>query len=211
MVNENITCYVLKNILPLYERNDWAHQWWHIDGVIKRSLKLAKNFDVNLDMVYIVAAFHDIGCYINRDNHEKLSAEILIDDKYLNSYFNEEEMKIMKEAVEDHRGSKEKPPRSIYGKIVSTADRFVTIDGILKSMHLYTLQYQSDFTWERMVDRSFNYLKNKYGPGGYAKVYVDDPDYDNFLNEVEYYLNHKNEFAERLEVIDKQLKKEYIK
>ncbi len=73
-------------------------------------------------MVYTVAAYHDLGHHIDGKNHEKVSAEMLLADENLREFFSEEEIRIMTEAVYDHRASMEGEPRSIYGKIVSSAD-----------------------------------------------------------------------------------------
>ena len=43
-----------------------------------------------------------------------------------------DEIKLMKEAVEDHRASSKNPPRSIYGKIVAEADRDINPLKIIK-------------------------------------------------------------------------------
>ena len=43
----------------------------------------------------------------------------------------------MSEAVEDHRSSLENDPRSIYGKIVSSADRNTSVEVTLKRCYSY--------------------------------------------------------------------------
>lgn len=43
----------------------------------------------------------------------------------------------MSEAIEDHRASLEYIPRSIYGKIISSADRNTSIEDILKRTYEY--------------------------------------------------------------------------
>lgn len=209
-MNEKLREYVETNIFPLYSRNDWAHQLWHIEEVIDRSLNLSKGYDVNLDMVYTIAAFHDLGCYLGRDNHEESSAKLMENDSFIKKYFKPDEVKIMREAIIDHRGSLEYEPRSIYGKIISTADRFVTIEGILRSTHSYALEFLNDISWQEKVEVSFSYIKKKYGKGGYAKVWIPNPQYDEFLKNVAYYLEHKDLFEEKLKEVDKLLKSIYF-
>ena len=53
-------------------------------------------------------------------------------DNNLRKFFTEEDIAIMAEAVEDHRASLGYEPRSVYGKIVSSADRNTLIDVPLK-------------------------------------------------------------------------------
>ena len=123
-INKKLQDYIEKNIFPSYKKNDLGHNLDHIKYVINRSLKFASEVDgINFDMVYTIAAYHDIGHYIDAKNHEKVSAEMLLADENLKEFFTEEEIKTMSEAVYDHRASMEGEPRSVYGKIVSSADR----------------------------------------------------------------------------------------
>jgi len=209
-INEDLKRYIEKEVFPYYEKNDIGHNLSHITYVIDRSMKFASLVDdINLDMVYTIAAMHDIAVYIDRDNHEKLSAEMLLNDKNLRKFFDEEQIKIMAEAVEDHRASKDSEPRSIYGKIISSADRFVTIEGIMRSTHSYTLEFLPEVDWDQMVETSYSYIKKKYGKNGYAKSYIPNPDYDSFLEEVEKYLNDRELFSKKLLEVDELLRKEY--
>lgn len=193
MIQKELKKYLKEEILPLYEKNDWAHQSWHIYEVIERSLKLAKDLDVNINMVYTIAIFHDIACHKGRESHEINSSLMLKEDQNLKKWFTDEEIEIMACAIVDHRASLKYPPRSIYGCIISTADRFTTIKGILRSTLLYSLEFFPEMTSENMFERSYEYIQEKYGPNGYSKIYLTSEDYDNFLKEVAYYLEHKQE------------------
>lgn len=74
-------------------------------------------------MVYVIAEFHDLGLLINRKYHHIHGGIMLENDEFINSYFNSDEIKIMKEAVEDHRVSSKNPPLSIYGMVIAETDR----------------------------------------------------------------------------------------
>ena len=113
--------YIEETIFPEYQKNEKAHGIEHIQYVIARSFEIVEEnaLDVNSNMVYTIAAYHDIGHHINDEKHEEISAKMMYKDKKLSSFFSEEERKIMKEAIEDHRASAKKEPRNIYGKIVS--------------------------------------------------------------------------------------------
>lgn len=100
-------------------------------------------------------------------------------------------------------------PRSIYGKIISSADRFVTIEGIMRSTHSYSLEFYPEWTWEEMVDRSYQYIQKKYGKNGYAKSYVKNIEYEQFLRDVQKYLDDYDLFSNKLKEIDTFLRKEY--
>lgn len=193
MIQKELKKYLKEEILPIYQKNDWAHQSWHIYEVIERSLRLAKNLEVNINMVYTIAIFHDIACHEGRKNHEINSSLFLERDKNLKKWFTDSEIKTMAMAIVDHRASLEYPPRSIYGQIISTADRFTTIKGILRSTLLYSLEFYKELTVDEMFERSYEYIERKYGPHGYSKIYLPSEEYENFLKEVIYYLEHKQE------------------
>lgn len=72
-INQELKTYIDKNILPQYDTNIGGHGIDHINYVIERSFELMKSFnlDINPNMVYTIAAFHDIGYKINPDEHEE--------------------------------------------------------------------------------------------------------------------------------------------
>lgn len=208
-INKELKDYIERYILPIYEKNDAGHNAEHIKYVIRRSLEFANQFkDINLDMVYTIAAFHDIAHYIDKDNHEVLSAIIFYEDKKMKEFFSDEQRQIMKEAIEDHRASlgkkdSEEEPRSDYGKIVSSADRQTSIDSMLQRTHSYSVKHYPNLTLSEMIKRSYNHVLKKYGNSGYAKNYCYDEEYEKFKEEVERLLNDKEEFAKRyMEVND---------
>ncbi len=95
-INEELKRYIEENIFPSYAKNDLGHNLDHIKYVIKRSLKFASMVpDINYQMVYVIASYHDIGHYIDAKNHEKVSSEILLQDQNLLKWFSFEEMQIM--------------------------------------------------------------------------------------------------------------------
>ena len=138
MINKELKEYIENNIFPEYSKNDEGHNLDHIKYVIERSLKFAKTVqDINIDMVYTIAAYHDIGHHIDKKTHEKISSEMLLKDDMLKQFFSKEEIKIMADAVYDHRASMKGKPRTIYGEIVSSADRNVDITSPLKRTYSY--------------------------------------------------------------------------
>ena len=88
-------------------------------------------------MAYTVASYHDIGHHIDAKNHETISAKIMYEVEKLKHFFSDEELLIIKEAIEDHRASADTCPRSIYGKIVSSADRNNTVNQCLVRSYFY--------------------------------------------------------------------------
>lgn len=200
MINQDIKKYIEKNIYPEYQKNDSGHNIDHIKYVLERSLKFAKTVpDINLDMVYVIAAFHDIGHHIDSKNHEQVSSEILEKDEFIKNHFTKDELKTMVEAVVDHRASLEYIPRSIYGKIVSSADRNTDIDIPLKRTYSYRLEHFPNATLDEIIEESRQHIIDKFGSNGYAKdkIYFEDEDYNNFLKEVELFAEDKELFRKR--------------
>ena len=75
--NLSLISYIQNNIFPEYSKNDDGHNLKHIEYVIDRCMRFSAQFDnIDLDMLYTIAAFHDIGHHIDKKNHEKLSAQI---------------------------------------------------------------------------------------------------------------------------------------
>jgi len=197
MINKDLKNYIETHVLPVYERNEQGHGPSHIEYVVRRSLKFAKQVsDVNFDMVYTVASYHDIGHHIDVKNHERVSAQMLLDDKNLQKFFDDEQIIIMSEAVADHRASSGVEPRSIYGKIVSSADRRTDIDNVLTTMYSYNLKNNPQFTLEENVEDAYRHICHKFAKGGYAttKMYFKDEEYEDMLNKADYFANHKKEF-----------------
>lgn len=196
LVNIELREYIENNILKEYELNDSGHNIEHINFVLERAYELSKIYEINYDMLYSVVCFHDIACYINRQEHEILSAKRLFCDKFLNEYFSEKEMTIMKEAVEDHRASLEYFPRNIYGKILSSADRKIGVDNYLHASIGFSMKKNPELTNEELIEDSYQFAIKKFGKNGYAikKIYVKDKKYEEFLEEIQYLIDNKEEF-----------------
>lgn len=213
MINEELKKHIEEVIFKSYDKNDDAHNLEHIKYVIERSYMFASRVpDINLEMVYVIAAYHDIGHYIDAKNHEKVSGEMLLKDQNLRRFFTEEEIKTMSEAVCDHRASSKNEPRSIYGKIVSSADRNVLIDVPLKRTYSYRKVHNQTSTLDEIIEESRLHLLDKYGKEGYAttKMYFEDEDYKRFLDDIALLVSDKEEFKRRFLEVN-GLKEDYKK
>ena len=196
-INEKLKDYIEKNIFPSYKKNDLGHNLDHIKYVIKRSLNFANVIDdINYDMVYTIAAYHDIGHYIDAKNHEKVSSDMLLADKKLKEFFSEEEISIMADAVYDHRASMDGDPRSIYGKIVSSADRNTLVEVPLKRTYAYRIEHNSDDSLDDIIEESRQHIINKFGKKGYAteKMFFEDLEYKKFLEDISVLAEDKDNF-----------------
>ena len=187
-MNVKLQGYLENEIMPRNDLNDEGHNREHVNYVRRRSKKFASNIDgINMDMVDTIAVYHDVGHSIDAKNHEKVSASILASDKNLREFFSEEEIKVMAEAVEDHRASKNSEPRSIYGRIVSSADRNTSVDQVLKRTYSYRLKHIPDASIDEIIEESRKHAIDKFGVEGYAvdKMYFSDDEYEVFLKKIQ--------------------------
>lgn len=175
-MNTELIKYVEENILPVYKAFDAAHQENHVNYVIDESLRLAQFYDVDEDMVYVVAAYHDLGLKEGRERHHIVSGEILIQDKELKRWFTKEQLSIMRYAVEDHRASNSNEPRSIYGRIVAEADKQIDKYVTLRRTVQYGLKNYPDLDKEGQYSRVVEHLMEKYAEGGYLKLFIPESD-----------------------------------
>lgn len=197
-LDKDLVKYIENNVFPIYSKNEEGHGINHIKTVIKRSLKLGKKYGANLNMSYVIAAYHDLGHHIDKDKHEIISAKMFEEDENIKKWFDANEQKIIKEAIEDHRSSCDHEPRSIYGKIVSSADRtIIDIDNIIKRSYAYGKRNYANLNEEEQIERIYNHLVNKYGEGGYVKMYLEDEEFEGALNNLRLALLNKEEFIKR--------------
>ena len=196
-VNPELMKYIEENVFPEYAKNEPAHNLDHIKYVINRSFKFADTVpNINYNMVYTIAAYHDIGHHIDSKKHEMLSAEMMGKGENLKHFFSEGELKTIKEAIEDHRASSNHEPRSIYGKIVSTADRNNTVESCLRRSYTYNKKLRPEYDDEQIFEDCHYHLNKKFGENGYAKFFFPDEEYEKFLKDIRVLLSDKNRFIE---------------
>lgn len=194
---EELRKYIETTIYKEYQKNDKGHDINHIKYVTDRCLELSKNNDVDFNILYVAAAYHDIGHHINPKEHEIISARIMYNDLNLRKYLSNENIDIIKEAIEDHRASSNHIPRSIYGKILASADRNINVDIYLNRTYNYTKNHNKDLSFNEIMEKSYKHMIDKYGKNGYAKSYIIDDKYKQFLKDIDYLINNKEVFINR--------------
>jgi len=204
-VNLDLKEYVENNLFPQYKNNEEGHGINHIKDVIKRSFDLIQQNDLELDndIVYVIAAYHDIGHHIDAKNHEKISADIMSKDENLKRFFSESQLEIIKQAIEDHRASSKIEPRSIYGKLISSADRNNTVEQCLERTYRYGKEHTPNASNREIYEEAFEVMTKKFGYNGYAKYYFKDKQYEQFLRDIRELLKDKETFC--------KVQEEYIK
>ena len=165
--------YITTTILPQYDAFDGGHKRDHAQMVIDESLKLAREHGADERMAYVIAAYHDLGLRFDRETHHIRSGEILIADETLRQWFNEEQLRLMRDAVEDHRASSKHPPRTIYGAIVAEADRQINPTLVIQRTMAYSRRLFPDGDFETLYARTKEHLLDKYAEDGYMKLWLN--------------------------------------
>ncbi len=173
-IPDALRTYIEEQILPRYDGFDAAHRRDHAQTVIYQSLAIAAGRDVREDMVYVAAAYHDTGLAEDRKTHHLVSGRIVRTDSRLREWFTEQEIEVMACAVEDHRASSDHAPRSIYGRIVAEADRFIDPDTIIRRTVQYGLDHYPELDREGHWQRTADHLHQKYAEGGYLRLWFPD-------------------------------------
>ena len=164
--------FVETQILPRYNAFDKAHNLAHVNGVISRSLTLAKKLGADGNMAYAIAAYHDLGLEGPRAIHHLTSGKIVQSDARLKRWFSAEQIRVIKEAVEDHRASASHAPRSIYGKIVAEADRDLDPESVFRRTIQFGLNHYPEKDQEGHWQRFLEHMQQKYSSHGYIKLWI---------------------------------------
>lgn len=209
LVSKNIREYVENDILPIYdsENVDGGHKKDHIEYVVNRSMMFATEYNkayghtLDYDMVYVIGAMHDVGlAFAPRKMHEIASSEYVLNDKNLYRFFNEAQIKIIAEAVRQHRASLDGEPNTLYGKVVSQADRDISLDSIIMRTYEYR-RYREPFAnnYKLMRKDIIGYLNEKYASDGYGtkKKWFADSEYDKFISDVNRLMTDIDYFDDR--------------
>lgn len=184
MVNKELKEYLDLNILPKYNLLDLAHGVDHVLKVIDESFDIANDYNLNPDMIYTIAIFHDVGLIVNRKDHHTIGGMMLYEDEFINKYFNSDSITIMKEAVEDHRASTKNPPRTIYGKIIAQADKADNMDNVIKRCFLFDISNNGSKTFNESFKHVKHHLHDKYGVNGYLKVFLETKSVNKMLTDI---------------------------
>ena len=205
MINKELKKYIEEKILPNYLNVDKGHNIEHVNSVIQDSFDLAEKFNLNPDIVYTIAAYHDLGLCRDRKTHHLISGEILINDNTLKRWFSAQELLIMKEAVEDHRASSKNEPRSIYGKVIAEADRSIEPVSIIKRTIQYSVNNSPEEPKSIHYKHLVEHMQEKYAEGGYMKLWLESSKNAKGLNELRKIISQPEKLKEIFEKIYEEI------
>ena len=180
--------YIYEEVVPRYSEFDAAHKEDHALTVIHQAVELMDQRDnwladhpdsaeiwrseIRRDILLAAAACHDLGLVNGRERHHMDSGEIVRNDFRLREWFDESEVEMIAQAAEDHRASGKSAPRSIYGMIVAEADRVIDGETIIRRTIQFGFKHYPGLDREGHIARAVEHLNEKYGRGGYLKLWI---------------------------------------
>lgn len=197
-VDAKLREYVEKNVWPLWDLNDKGHGPIHRMEVTRRAFALNETFHLGLnpDMLYAIANWHDVGKYVDHKRHHLIAAEKFMEDEGMKKFFSEEQRFIIKEAIEDHRSSKEDEPRSDYGRLISSADRNTTIRMVFIRSFFVAKDRMPDTNIEEYLDYTVNRLRKRYSEENPENMFFEDDIYQVFLRDMRDLLARPKDFKD---------------
>ena len=198
-VDVNLKKYVEEVLFPQYAKNDQGHGILHILEVVRRSFVLNKSLDLNLNpnMIFVIAASHDLGKYEEHDTgekHAKIAGRRFIENQSFSRFFTDSQRQTIKEAIEDHSSSLEDMPRSDYGKLVSSADRNTSIEMVFIRSFFVGKRKNPDQNIEDYLEFTLNRLRKRYGEEDPENMFFADSDYETFLKDMRELLKDGEKF-----------------
>lgn len=187
-INSTLEKYIFEEVVPRYASFDAAHKEDHALTVISQALELLDGRDgwvaaeaavapfwltaVDRAMLLTAAACHDLGLVNGRERHHLDSGIIIRADQRLREWFTEEQIEVIAQAAEDHRASGKGAPRSIYGMLIAEADRVIDQETIIRRTIQFGLKHYPDLCREGQMERAKEHLVDKYGRGGYLRLWI---------------------------------------
>ncbi|MES4922111.1 HD domain-containing protein [Hoylesella timonensis] len=203
MIDSNVSLdlmtFIEQNILPKYNEFGASHGLAHVQRVIKNSMELARKIGADVNMAYTVAAYHDIGMSGPRAIHHLTGGKILASDARLKRWFSPEQIRIMREAVEDHRASASHSPRSMYGKIVAEADRDLQPEHVFQRTVQFGLEQNPEKSRQEHWQRFQQHIEAKYGNTGYIKLWIANSPNHQYLKNIRLILEDKEELRKQFD------------
>lgn len=206
-VNNELKKYIEENIFPKYD-HFYSHGMIHVNNVINNCLMLGEYYHLDLNICYTMAAYHDVGLSIDRENHEKESGRMFMEDENIKKFFTPEELIIIKEAIEDHRGSRKEEPRSMYGKILSDSDRDFDIHLLAKRQNSTSIKNRRDLkTGLEHFENCYSYIMKRLNTTGHFNLWTNNPILIERRKQFEHDFLDK-EYAKKVYLDDYKLKEE---
>lgn len=157
----------------MYALNDKAHQVEHFNAVERCGLEINLRLQLNYDpkLIMLVAYLHDMFAH-SRHNHHELSAFwVQTTDCSLITELTSSERHMVAAGCREHRASRLEDFSSVFAELMNAADRELPGDvaHMLERAMLYRQKNFPEMTVEHAMEESVKHIKEKFGPGGYAR------------------------------------------
>ena len=173
-IRDTLQRFVREEILPRYDAFDPGHRRDHAEAVIAQALELAEHYGVDPEILYVAAAYHDLGIAEGRETHHLVSGRIIRADQRLLKWLSPEAVELAAQAAEDHRASSDRAPRTLYGRIIAEADRLIDPETVIRRTVEYGFSHYPELDWEGHWHRTLDHLHEKYAEGGYLKLWIPE-------------------------------------
>lgn len=200
-IRKELSDYIEAEILPLYDAFDKGHRQEHARNVIKQALELCCHYEVDPEMIFVAAAFHDTGLSTSRETHHLESGRIIRKDKCLPKWFSAGQIETIAQAAEDHRASLSHEPRTIYGRIIAEADRQIEPGTVLRRTIQFGMKTFPALDKESHWARTLEHLREKYAEGGYLKLWIPESPNASKLQELRELIVDEKRLRERFDEI----------
>lgn len=120
-------------VQKMMKKNDAAHDFEHTLRVYKNAQMICKKEKANTKLVLTAVLLHDIISFPKSDKRTKTSSEksSVAAKKILTKFgFNQEEIKIISDAIRDHSFSRGTIPNTLESKILQDADRLDALGAV---------------------------------------------------------------------------------
>ncbi len=149
---------------------------FHFISVHDYALKLAKNLNVDIEIVEVASWLHDIGSVIyGRENHHLTGAEIA-EQKLRELSYSSNRIQKVKDCILNHRGSINNIRKTLEEQIIADADtlsHFDNISGLFMAAFIYEKKGQGEAkdsvknkltnSWNKLsLKESKKLIKSKY-------------------------------------------------
>ena len=173
-IRESLKQFIREEIIPRYDAFDAGHRRDHAEAVIAQALELAAHYDVDPEILYVAAAYHDLGIAEGRETHHLVSGRIIRADGRLLQWLSPEGVELAAQAAEDHRASSDHAPRTIYSRIIAEADRLIDPETVIRRTVEYGFAHYPELDKEGHWHRTLEHMHEKYAEGGYLKLWIPE-------------------------------------
>lgn len=162
---------IRRDFAAMYEVNDAAHRLPHFSAVEECGNRINETLGLGYSpkLIMLVAHWHDLFAW-SRNNHHDLSATwVRTSDYAILEELDPVERELVAIGCQEHRASRTDPFTHGFGELMNAADR--ELPGDVGAMLERAIQFRMarGCTRDEALKPAVEHLKDKFGPGGYAR------------------------------------------